>query len=81
MRAAGLIFILFLSLYIPQSPGTAQKQVAGNWLGMLEVSGLKLRILLKITQGADGKLSAKFDSVDRGPKIFPSIRLARKTES
>jgi pimeloyl-ACP methyl ester carboxylesterase len=71
MRAAGLIFILFLSLYIPQSPGTAQKQVAGNWLGVLEVSGLKLRILLKITQAADGKLSAKFDSVDQGVKDLP----------
>ena len=38
---------------------------AGNWLGVLDVGGIKLRLGLKAQQQADGKLNAKLDSLDQ----------------
>jgi pimeloyl-ACP methyl ester carboxylesterase len=40
----------------------------GNWLGALEVSGFKLRLLLKISKTADGQLKATMDSIDQRAK-------------
>ena len=34
--------------------------------GPLEVSGVRLRLLLKVTRGTDGALAAKMDSLDQG---------------
>ena len=45
--------------------------VAGNWLGVLEVSGFKLRLVLKVTQAAEGKLTAKLDSLDQAANDLP----------
>ena len=47
----------------------AQKDVTsvqGNWLGMLEIGGAKLHLLLKVTKDQAGTLTAKLDSVDQG---------------
>ena len=43
----------------------AQVNVEGNWLATLEVSGTKLRIVLKVEKSANG-YAAKFDSPDQG---------------
>lgn len=40
--------------------------LAGNWFGVLEAGGAKLRLLLKIKVGADGSLQASLDSLDQG---------------
>ena len=42
--------------------------VEGNWQGALEVSGFKLRLVLKISKTADGKLKATVDSLDQSAK-------------
>ena len=42
--------------------------VEGNWLGALDVGGFKLRLVLKISQSADGKLKATVDSLDQNAK-------------
>jgi hypothetical protein len=46
--------------------------IEGNWLGALEVSGFKLRLALKISKTADGKFTAKMDSLDQNAKDFGS---------
>lgn len=49
---------------LPQSP-------TGNWLGVLEAGGFKLRLVLKVTVNAEGKLAAKLDSLDQGANDLP----------
>lgn len=44
------------------------KSMTGEWLGTLDISGTKLRLLLKISSKEDGSLFATFDSVDQGAK-------------
>jgi pimeloyl-ACP methyl ester carboxylesterase len=48
-----------------------QKSLAGNWLGVLEVGGTKLRLMLKISAGADNSLHATMDSIDQGANDLP----------
>ena len=50
---------------VPSQTGSG---VEGNWLGALEVSGFKLRLVLKISKSADGKLMATVDSLDQSAK-------------
>lgn len=44
----------------------SQTSLAGNWLGVLDVGGAKLRLLLKISVNADNSLRASLDSIDQG---------------
>jgi pimeloyl-ACP methyl ester carboxylesterase len=60
-----LLVLVLSSLAFGQVPQLAPKPIAGTWLGVLETGGMKLRILLKVTQTPDGKLTATFDSVDQ----------------
>jgi uncharacterized protein len=39
--------------------------IEGNWQGTLDVGAAKLRLILKISKAADGKLSATMDSLDQ----------------
>ena len=65
-----LILLAAFAFQTTSATGT-EHSVAGNWLGVLETQGLKLRILLKITQAPDGKLSAKMDSIDQAANNLP----------
>jgi pimeloyl-ACP methyl ester carboxylesterase len=56
-----VFIILFSSAVFAQNAAT----IEGNWLGALEFSGMKLRIVLKVSKSADG-FTAKFDSIDQG---------------
>ena len=49
----------------------AEPSIEGKWLGTLEVSGAKLRIVFNIKQGPDGKLLSTLDSPDQGAKDIP----------
>lgn len=44
--------------------------IEGNWLGTLDVGGVKLRLVLKVAKTADG-YTAKLDSIDQGAKDLP----------
>ncbi|MBK7996760.1 MAG: alpha/beta fold hydrolase [Blastocatellia bacterium] len=46
----------------------AEKTIAGNWLGTLEINAIKLRLGLKIVAKDDGSFTATFDSIDQGAK-------------
>ena len=59
---AALSLLIVLSL--PIFAQTAA--IEGNWLGAIETSGIKLRLVLKVTKSADGSFAAKLDSIDQG---------------
>ena len=46
----------------------AASGVEGNWRGALDVGTFKLRLVLKISKSADGKLMATVDSLDQNAK-------------
>jgi pimeloyl-ACP methyl ester carboxylesterase len=73
MHKANLCVLILLAVFAFQTSSAhgTQHSVAGAWLGVLEVQGLRLRIVLKITQASDGKLSAKMDSVDQAANDLP----------
>lgn len=70
--------LLFLSC-VPVF-GQVSSGIDGKWLGALDVSGVKQRLLLKVEKAGDG-YSAKFDSVDQGVANLPidSITLSGNT--
>jgi uncharacterized protein len=49
----------------------AQAQVTGDWQGTLSAGGVELRLVLHITAGKDGALTATLDSVDQGAYAIP----------
>ncbi|HSK74805.1 MAG TPA: hypothetical protein VK892_24110, partial [Pyrinomonadaceae bacterium] len=75
--AIALFFLIVLSLAVF---GQNNESIEGNWLGTLEFSGVKLRLVLKVTKAGDG-FSAKFDSIDQGAKDLPIDSITRKGNS
>ncbi|HZH34711.1 MAG TPA: hypothetical protein VEX64_07720, partial [Pyrinomonadaceae bacterium] len=62
-----LIYRILIFLTVLSAPVLAQNNVniEGNWLGTLEINGIKMRLLLKVSKTADG-FAAKLDSIDQG---------------
>ncbi len=78
-----LLFIVLLIISFPLlTRGSLRQEVAprnplvGNWLGVLEVSGFKLRLVLKVTLDAERKLNAKLDSLDQAANDLPIERIS-----
>ncbi|MBZ5524171.1 MAG: CocE/NonD family hydrolase [Acidobacteriia bacterium] len=56
----------------PQSESTATAAgLEGEWSGTLEAGGQKLRLVMKITRAADGKLTGTVDSPDQNANGLP----------
>jgi fermentation-respiration switch protein FrsA (DUF1100 family) len=56
----------------PKSPPSSGDQgIEGIWLGTLKFSGMELRVVFKIFQNPEGKLTATLDSPDQGAKDIP----------
>lgn len=53
------------------APSSAPAGIVGNWVGVLAVQGLKLRLALRVSSTDDGILIAKLDSIDQGAKDLP----------
>lgn len=70
LALALLAIISFPALAIAQNVA-APKPITGIWLGVLDVNSFKLRLLLKVTQTPDGKLTAKLDSLDQAANDLP----------
>jgi uncharacterized protein len=49
----------------PAASQQATPGIEGNWQGTLDVGPAKLRLILKISKAADGKLTATMDSLDQ----------------
>jgi fermentation-respiration switch protein FrsA (DUF1100 family) len=54
------------------------QSLAGDWLGTLNVGPVALRLVLHVTAGSDGRLTATLDSIDQGAKGIPVSLIALK---
>lgn len=54
-----------------QESGSTQKKIDGIWVGVVEVSGIKVRLILRITQNSSGALTARLDVPDQGASDLP----------
>ena len=66
---------------LPQQSAATQKKLDGIWVGTLEVSGLKVRMVLKIAQGSSGALTAKLDVPEQGASDLPIDSIDTEGES
>src|SRR5205823_5374135 len=53
------------------APTRQGKGLEGEWNGVLDVQGQKLRLVLKVKKSADGKLSGTIDSLDQSVNDIP----------
>lgn len=51
------------------------QDISGNWQGTLK-AGIDLRIILEISKGPNGALSARLYSIDQGPDAIPVSSIA-----
>ena len=65
-----LCVLLIIASTLAVAAQVATPNVEGNWLGTLDVSGVKLRLVLKVKKSASG-YAAKFDSPDQGATDLP----------
>jgi uncharacterized protein len=59
-------------------PGASNKSIEGAWEGTLDFGTAKLRLVLKVSQAADGALTAKADSPDQGATDLPVDAISLK---
>jgi hypothetical protein len=52
-----------------EKPGTPGEGLVGTWRGLLDIGPIKLRILLDVTAGDDGALTANVEGVDREQQV------------
>lgn len=45
--------------------------IEGTWMGTLDINGIKLRLVLKVSKGPDGKFLGKLDSLDQDARDLP----------
>jgi hypothetical protein len=51
--------------------GVPGQGIEGRWQGTLSAGGASLRVIFKVTRGADGSYTAKLDSPDQGTPDLP----------
>jgi pimeloyl-ACP methyl ester carboxylesterase len=66
---------------VQQPPATmkaspAAAGIVGSWQGTLQAGPQQLRLVLKVSQNAEGMLSAKMDSVDQGAMDLPVSKIS-----
>lgn len=70
-----LIAVVLLGLLIvakkPEPVKVSRQAPQEIWQGALDVGGIKLRLVLKITKNPDGTLTATLDSIDQGAMNLP----------
>jgi len=69
---------LLLAMACAVPAALAQAQLAGDWQGTLAAGGAQLRLVLHITAGKDGALTATLDSVDQGALGIPVTAITVK---
>lgn len=58
---------------------TSSKGIAGDWQGALKVGGAELRLVLHVSEGDGGKLTATLDSIDQpGANGMPVTTISLK---
>lgn len=80
MKNLFLYIAIFLLIPATSIFGQDNFNLEGNWLGAIEISGIKQRLVLKITKSGDA-YAAKLDSPDQGVKDLPIDAIARKDKT
>lgn len=65
-KSAVFAIAMVLALAVSTIFAAAPAPVVGDWNGALSAGGTTLRIVVHVTQGADGKLAGTLDSPDQG---------------
>jgi len=52
-----------------EKPGTPGEGLVGTWRGLLDIGPIKLRVILGVTAGEDGTLTANVEGVDRNQQV------------
>src|SRR4028118_154128 len=66
-----LLGFLLVTVSLTAFGQTQNRTIEGNWLGAIEFSGNKLRMVLKVSKKADGTFSANLHSLDQGANNLP----------
>lgn len=75
----GLCAVLFGAAILPApAQQKSNKGVEGIWTGKLSVSGIDLRLVVKVTKKQDGTLTGTMDSIDQGAKDIPISKVTAK---
>ena len=61
-----IIFILFIVIPFQTLMLQQKNKITDNWMGVLKISTVELRIVFKISENEDGSLKALLDSPDQG---------------
>jgi len=70
--ASMLLLLALAALWPPvYAQETASKSIEGIWQGALSVSGIQLRLVVKIHKQPGGTLTGTMDSIDQGAKDIP----------
>lgn len=64
--AIALAAAIALACSLGSSFAAAPAPVVGDWSGILSAGGTTLRVVVHVTQAADGKLAGTLDSPDQG---------------
>lgn len=71
MRNKGYLIICAVSVLLHMTSACGQQTIEGTWLGTLEFSGVKMRVVFNIARDSSGKLVSTLDSPDQGAKGIP----------
>jgi hypothetical protein len=66
------------SFIAPQAASPKTASIAGDWNGVLDAQGTKLRLALHIKKNPDGTLAATLDSLDQGANAIPVSAVSQK---
>ena len=64
-------FVAAVALVLSAAVSAQAPGVTGDWLGTLNAGAVALRLVLHVTSGSDGRLSATLDSIDQNAKGIP----------
>lgn len=79
-KILGLVAATLLMFAFAQGADTADN-LSADWQGILAAGSVKLRVVFKITQAADGGLTATMYSVDQGGQPIPVDKVTRTADA
>ena len=65
-RVSRILVFIFAALAALSPFGRAQSQIAGDWMGSVNIQGSDYHVVLHLTVAKDGTLTATVDNIDQG---------------
>jgi len=75
LTGAGILLAFGLPAPAAWQQPVPASAVTGSWQGTLKVMGTELRLVFRISQAADGALTALLDSPDQGARDIPTSKV------